>query len=737
MVDQVRVAVSTASSGSYTLTGGNPNTPVGAIFYVTSAVSNDVIASHSILGWGAADNSGGQSCLSIKNEDGQFTTDTDRRANFSSAIGLHDIGASWSFLSTLNSFVAGGVILDIDIQSDANYLLTAVFFYADDVDEFDVFSVGLGGTTSPVDYTDLGYELDAMFTGHIYTSSQANNVHSPLGLGIIYNDNATSPSQKSVAICGDDGAGSGDQNTYISNDHGLCATLLGGLRWRTTFSDITGDGFTHTNSSSTSTAMICVAMKLASGVQFDLFDLTIPTSGDLTVSGLSFEPGFGSIHAIVGPTAYNSFSATSANMSLGVSTFDSTTIFTNNITDQDTEDPTVCKSLSSDQFRVLGNDGATDAVVASSYTLESDGLDFTLSTNPATAILGFGWAISGAAAGGITVPVPTAVETDEALTVAIAKRVDVDLAVETDEALDTTVAKRTAIDLANETDEALAVAIAKQAGIDIATETDTALAVAVAKRGLIDTANETDTALTITVAKRAEVGTAVEADEALSVAIAKRADVDAANETDTALAIIPATAGAITVPVPLAIESDAGFPVTPLKQVNLDLATELDVALTITPSFAGVITVAVDTAIESDVALVVTPASVVGLDTAVEIDTALVVTPGKRVGVDTAVEADVANTITPSVAGAVTVVIDPAIEVNVAFDLSILKRGVIDTATETDEALNITAVIGGIVFVNRFMGIKLTPVSPEFEFVRDESGVIVLTRVVSEVDNGC
>lgn len=408
MVDQVRAAVSTAASGTFDITvSGQTETPVGALFYVTYATTDGTIASDAVFGWGATDGTG-EFCQTVKAEDAQISSDTDRLQSTSACLGIHDPGGSWDGRFSYNSFITGGIRLDIDDQAPSGFLVTAIFFYSADVSDVTIITPGLGSTTSAVDNTSVGFELDVMFTGHIYTTSTGNNVHAPLGLGMVYNDVSATPTQKSMAMCGDNGTSAGgDQNTFIDNNSGLCATLLGSRRWEVTISDIDSTGFTHTSTASTSTSMYCLCLKLETGISFDLFDLNWPTSGNYAETGPGFEPSFGGIFSMVGPTAYNTFSSGAANVGWSVATFDSSTIYTNNFTDEDGQDPTICKSLSSDQLRILDSDGSTDAVLASSYAFDADGWDFTLSTNPAAVVYGFGWAISGAAAGGTTVEAAT------------------------------------------------------------------------------------------------------------------------------------------------------------------------------------------------------------------------------------------------------------------------------------------------------------------------------------------
>ena len=393
----VRVAASVAASGTFDIAGSETETPVGAIFSLTSAIADDTITADAKISWGATDGVK-QFCMNVSNVDGVGATSTDRMAATDACVALHDGAANLDFKFSFNSFIAGGVRLNIDSQASEGYLIVAKLFYATDVDEFAVDNIGLGSTTAAINYTGLGFEFDGMLTGHCY-SSAGNNVHSGWGRGVVVNDISATPSQKSVGFCGNSGAGSGDQNTYVSDDRALCAPLYGSLRWKTLISDVDATGFTHTTSASSSAYMFIVAFKKAAGISFDVFDISWPTTGNLVESGLSFEPGVVELTALQGPPSLNTLSTVAGNMSFSEVTFDSSAVFTISVTDDDGADPIVAKSLSSDQIRILDHDGAANAVLSSSRSLDSNGYTITPSTYPGDPILGFGWAMSGGAAG--------------------------------------------------------------------------------------------------------------------------------------------------------------------------------------------------------------------------------------------------------------------------------------------------------------------------------------------------
>jgi hypothetical protein len=139
-------------------------------------------------------------------------------------------------------------------------------------------------------------------------------------------------------------------------------------------------------------------------------------------------------------------------------------------------------------------------------------------------------------AGGTSLSVGVAVETDTALARPLSKRLAAGVAVETDTALGVALSKRLAAGVAVETDTAFALGLTVGFGASAAVETDTALACALSKRLATGLATETDTALALDLTSGLAPGVAVETDTALARPLSKRLATGLAVETDTALA---------------------------------------------------------------------------------------------------------------------------------------------------------------------------------------------------------
>jgi len=305
------------------------------------------------------------------------------------------------------SWIADGVRVSVDSNAvPAGYLLTVVLWGGADLDSVKCVERGLQSSTAAQTYTGIGFEFDVLFLAHNFSSSSGGLVHSPFAYGCVINDNATTPTQKSIGFCGDSASSSGDQNTIASDTYALVAPLIGSNRWNLTISDITSTGYTHTTSSSSSTTTIQLALKFAAGVDFSLTDVSIPTGGNLVESGLSFQPEFTQMGLIQGPSAYDTLDTAAPSASLAFALTDSSQVHTISTSDEDGSADTVCKSLSSDQFRMLDYQGSADAFLASGYSLDSNGWTYTLSTNPAAAILGWAFAFSSGGGGGGVAAIP-------------------------------------------------------------------------------------------------------------------------------------------------------------------------------------------------------------------------------------------------------------------------------------------------------------------------------------------
>lgn len=279
------------------------------------------------------------------------------------------------------------------------------------------------------------------------------------------------------------------------------------------------------------------------------------------------------------------------------------------ITNESTADPLLV-SPPSDVHPGTGSPAIDAASQAYSPTADYEGTVWTV------ADIG---ALEFTAAGGQSVAITFAAETDTAQALVHAKRKAIGFPTETDTALTLGRVKRRAITFATETDTALALNRRKVKAISFASESDAAQPLTRVKRKTISLATETDTALTMTRAaglsasitfaaetdsastlgrvKSRAITLAAETDSAQAITRTKRQAISFATETDTTLPLGRLKARTIT----FATETDTAFAVGRIKRASILLAAELDTAQPITaqqPKF-----ILVTTATELDNAL--------------------------------------------------------------------------------------------------------------------------------------
>lgn len=147
-------------------------------------------------------------------------------------------------------------------------------------------------------------------------------------------------------------------------------------------------------------------------------------------------------------------------------------------------------------------------------------------------------------AGGTTITVGLATETDSAFAATGLKTRSIGLATSNESALAASLFKTLTVGLATEADSALAATHTRTIPIGLATETDSALALVLAKTISVGLATSNESALPVTINRTLAVGLALETDSALAATWSKLVQIGLAVETDTALAVSVAGGGA-------------------------------------------------------------------------------------------------------------------------------------------------------------------------------------------------
>lgn len=232
-----------------------------------------------------------------------------------------------------------------------------------------------------------------------------------------------------------------------------------------------------------------------------------------------------------------------------------------------------------------------------------------------------------------------------------------------------------ALGQATETDSALAATKAKTLTPGQATETDSGLALTRSKTVMLGQATETDTGLAAPATKTVVLGQATETDSALTLVGGTTVALGQATETDSALALVRTK----TVVLGQATETDSGLAPTATKTLTPGQATEADSGLTLTAAKI----VGLGQAAEADSALPLVAGTVVALGQATETDSAFTLARAKTVALGIATETDAALGLSSST----TVALGIATETDTTFTVARTKTRVLGQAAETDEAL--------------------------------------------------
>lgn len=403
----VRFALSTAASGTQDVTVSGFGTPKAAIFILTRATSDDHYAGHfaTSIGWTDGTN---QNVNSVYSSNNQTKTESSRSQRADRVLTVPDTaGAAEAYGFGFNSWITDGVRLDIDTQTTTAFLCTCILINGADVSNVHVGSHDdLGTGTSAVDINTVGFEPDLVMVTQTFnpTALPDENPHALISFGVGINDG--SDTQRCLSISSKDNVTSASVVTAsVHNDSIIAQAWDGALAWKGVIGSYDSSGFSITPSASAnSTIPLYLCLKFTNSPDLSLFDMTIPTSGNYAETTPGFEPVFGLMGITQGPTARNTVAASGTELGgMSIAAFNSTDINTITATEDDNVSTTYSRNTNSDSFRVIGV-GSEVVTAEGTYAFDSDGWDFTLTTNPSAAMLGWGLAIGAGAAAATAKP---------------------------------------------------------------------------------------------------------------------------------------------------------------------------------------------------------------------------------------------------------------------------------------------------------------------------------------------
>lgn len=391
-INVTRFALSTATAGNtQDVTISGFGTVKAAIFILNQASTDDTIANGFYYSIGYTDGTN-QAARGIASQNNATSANTGRTASDAAVICAPvNAGSGNDVEFAFSTFITDGVRLSITTASSSARLCSLILIGGSDVTAH-VGGVGLGTGTSAIDVNTVGFLPSVVFMSSISKSdTAAASSGSSISIGAGINDG--SDTQRFLTVFDQDGTGTSTCAAYIGNASIVGSVTNSGLVWDAAISSYDASGFSITPSASASSStVIYLCLKIDNSPDVYLGDMSWPTSGNYAETNPGFQPEFGFISSVMGPTARNT-NTTSNIFGLSHAMFDTGAIYTNNSTVDDGETITITRSLSSDQLRILSQDGSTDSVLASSYAFDSLGWDFTLTTNPATDPV-LGWALA-------------------------------------------------------------------------------------------------------------------------------------------------------------------------------------------------------------------------------------------------------------------------------------------------------------------------------------------------------
>lgn len=390
-IQQTQFALTTAAAtNTQDITISSFGTVSAAILFVSGATANDTITADALLGVGFLDGTN-ECCTGNFSDDNVGTSAGGRSQRDDACLVICDqTGNDVAWFS--GAFITDGVRLTVTDASPSAYFCTLVLIGGTDVANAHAAAHDdLGTTASTTNITAPGFQADLVFISHIGGNDplpstpvlSALNAGS-FGVAIPGGDNA------GVFWGSTDNVGTTEFTTQISTTHACGQSYGGATQWKGSVGT-NASGFSVTTSAGAGGDIInYLALEFTNTPNFSIEDMTYPTSGSINEEGPAFQPGYAMIMSDIGPGTRDSDSTTN-NGGIAIASIDQTNAYTISHTDQDAQATSVAKSLHVNKVKILDNDGSTTAVDSSGYSFDSLGLNITLTTNPASAILAWGF----------------------------------------------------------------------------------------------------------------------------------------------------------------------------------------------------------------------------------------------------------------------------------------------------------------------------------------------------------
>ena len=394
-IQQRNFNVTTAASGTQDVTITSFGTVKAAIVYYSGATGLNAETNSFNQGMGFSDGTNQSSMASFVNE-GETTGDSTRSHSTNSFIDILSINQTVTASFSV-TFITDGIQLTVENQADVGYLCHLVLIGGADVSNVFVGSKDdLGTGTGDVAITGVGFEPDLilMTTVGLSTAVPATSVHNIFSLGCAINDGSQTQRVSMMSSQDNLSAPASEVTAYIGNDSITGRALWAGPGfWDALLKTFDAGGFTVTTSASSVNAIVnYLCLKFTGGPNLALFDMEFPTAGNYAETTPGFEPTFGLISNVLGPTARNT--STTGNVGWALTTItDEPKLRTMCAVDEHNQTTTDASNYMNNALSILAPVGGAFDVVASTWSMDSLGWDFTLTTNPPVNP-SLGWALA-------------------------------------------------------------------------------------------------------------------------------------------------------------------------------------------------------------------------------------------------------------------------------------------------------------------------------------------------------
>lgn len=377
----VQSAAPTSNGGTQDFTSTGFGTPVCALFFVGRGTVNGTVVDHAMYGIGFS-NFTNERTLAHADEDAQATTDTGADSSLTNAL-ITLLDTTQAIDGTaLATTITDGVRLTWADAPPSAYIVTAVMFNSSTVQNCTVGNITTNATQdATASVSGLGWQPDIV----IAASRFATTTHSRTGVGIAINDSGVV--QYGIGQNSQNGSVTSDLTQVIRNDRLPPAPVAAGISSAELTSFDSG-GFTlTTRDASTSSAVLYLAMKLATGVRAKLIACNSPTStGVASCTGTTWTPEAG-IFLQTEATVINTYNTSDGNEAYGISAFTASQSSTTSIWSDDGQADSDTTSVT-DSKVVRLRKNAADFLTATLSGFQSNGVDLNYTTVDASARLG-------------------------------------------------------------------------------------------------------------------------------------------------------------------------------------------------------------------------------------------------------------------------------------------------------------------------------------------------------------